>query len=208
MVTVIHRLNLYIHCAGQSVSGLTLLLVRLYLFPAMAQAGWQKLTHFNDTVAWFGDADYGLGLPLPWLLTLMAVASELVGAFLLLLGLGTRWVALPLMVTMLVAMITVHAEHGWLAIADASSWLADGTILQNQSVMEAPEKLAAARSILEEYGYIDWLTSSGNFVILNNGIEFAATYFIMLLVLFAFGGGRFVSLDYFLSRQYSKSHKK
>ncbi|HEX5635541.1 MAG TPA: DoxX family protein, partial [Gammaproteobacteria bacterium] len=31
-----------------------------------------------------------------------------------------------------------------------------------------------------------------------NGIEFAATYLIMLLVLFFYGAGRYVSADYWL----------
>jgi uncharacterized membrane protein YphA (DoxX/SURF4 family) len=35
-------------------------------------------------------------------------------------------------------------------------------------------------------------------VILNNGIEFAATYFVMLLSLFFTGAGRFFSLDYWI----------
>ncbi|MFT6978133.1 MAG: putative membrane protein YphA (DoxX/SURF4 family), partial [Shewanella psychromarinicola] len=46
------------------------------------------------------------------------------------------------------------------------------------------------------------LTSSGNFVILNNGIEFAITYLIMLFAIFALGGGRYTSVDYFISRRY------
>jgi uncharacterized membrane protein YphA (DoxX/SURF4 family) len=37
-------------------------------------------------------------------------------------------------------------------------------------------------------------------VILNNGIEFGVTYLIMLLTLLFTGGGRFTSVDYFLSR--------
>ncbi|MGB5096622.1 MAG: hypothetical protein WBN82_01805 [Porticoccaceae bacterium] len=45
------------------------------------------------------------------------------------------------------------------------------------------------------------LAEKGNFVVLNNGIEFAATYFIMLLSLFFSGGGRYVSLDYWLARR-------
>jgi uncharacterized membrane protein YphA (DoxX/SURF4 family) len=105
---------------------------------------------------------------------------------------------------MVVAMITVHWQNGWPAIADAGSWLADGTLLMNESVMAAPEKLSAAKAILNEHGYIDWLTSSGNFVILNNGIEFAVTYFIMLTVLFCFGGGRYVSVDYYLARHFNR----
>ena len=58
----------------------------------------------------------------------------------------------------------------------------------------------AAKEILQEYGNYGWLTQKGNFVILNNGIEFAATYFIMLLTLLFTGGGRFFSIDYWLAR--------
>ena len=184
--------------ASKTLDGIPLLLLRLYLAPVMIQAGWNKYSHFSDTVAWF---EFSLGMPLPGLMAGLAVAAELVGGVFILFGFLTRLTSIPLMVTMLVAAATVHAENGWLAIADASSWLADGTILLNESVMEAPDKLAAAKGILEEHGHIDWLTSSGNFVVLNNGIEFAATYFIMLAVLFFYGGGRFVSVDYFLGKR-------
>ena len=184
----------------QVADGIPLLLLRLYLAPVMIQAGWNKASSFDSIVDWFGNDDYGLGLPMPFVMAFLATAAELVGGVLLLLGALTRLVSIPLMVTMIVAMVSVHAKNGWLAIADASSWLADGTILLNENIMAAPEKLAAAKSLLEEHGHYDWLTSSGNFVVLNNGIEFAATYFIMLLVLFIYGGGRFFSVDYYVNK--------
>ncbi|MEZ7227549.1 DoxX family protein [Alteromonas sp. DY56-G5] len=184
----------------QVADGIPLLLLRLYLAPVMIQAGWNKASSFDSIVDWFGNDDYGLGLPMPLVMAFLATAAELVGGVLLLLGALTRLVSIPLMVTMIVAMMSVHAKNGWLAIADASSWLADGTILLNESIMAAPEKLAAAKSLLQEHGHYDWLTSSGNFVVLNNGIEFAATYFIMLLVLFIYGGGRFFSVDYYVNK--------
>ena len=184
----------------QVADGIPLLLLRLYLAPVMIQAGWNKASSFDSIVDWFGNDDYGLGLPMPLVMAFLATAAELVGGVLLLLGALTRLVSIPLMVTMIVAMVSVHAKNGWLAIADASSWLADGTILLNENIMAAPEKLAAAKSLLQEYGHYDWLTSSGNFVVLNNGIEFAATYFIMLLVLFIYGGGRFFSVDYYVNK--------
>jgi len=53
---------------------------------------------------------------------------------------------------------------------------------------------------LQEQGNYEWLTAKGSVAILNNGIEFAATYFLMLLVLLFWGGGRYVSLDYYLDR--------
>ena len=184
----------------QVADGIPLLLLRLYLAPVMIQAGWNKASSFDSIVDWFGNDDYGLGLPMPLVMAFLATAAELVGGVLLLLGVLTRLVSIPLMVTMIVAMVSVHAKNGWLAIADASSWLADGTTLLNENIMAAPEKLAAAKSLLQEHGHYDWLTSSGNFVVLNNGIEFAATYFIMLLVLFIYGGGRFFSVDYYVNK--------
>ena len=48
-------------------------------------------------------------------------------------------------------------------------------------------------------------TENGSFVVLNNGIEFAATYFIMCLALFFIGGGRYVSLDYWIRKRYMPS---
>lgn len=178
------------------------LLLRLYLAPVLMQAGWNKLTSFEDTAAWFGNPDWGLGLPMPEVMASLAIGAEFFGAILLLIGLATRLIAIPLMITMLVAAMTVHLKNGWLAIADSSSWLADGTILLNESIMEAPRKLEIAKSILREHGNYDWLTSSGNFVILNNGIEFAMTYFVMLLALFFMGGGKYVSVDYWLDKKF------
>lgn len=176
------------------LDGLAPLALRLFLIPVLWMAGMQKLSNFESTVAWFGDADYGLGLPLPWLMAFLATATELAGAVFLALGLATRWIALPLMITMLVAATTVHLENGWQAIADPNAPFA------NTRVMEAAEKLDKAHTILMEHGNYDWLTSSGSVVILNNGIEFAATYFVMLLALFFMGGGRYVSLDWWVAR--------
>ncbi|MEC7824402.1 MAG: DoxX family protein [Pseudomonadota bacterium] len=200
MIKLCFKIQQQLQLLTRHIDGVVLLLIRLYLAPVMVQAGWQKLANFDSTVQWFGDAEFGLGLPFPYLLAILASLAEFIGGLLLVPGLAVRWVSIPLLITMVVAMVTVHAENGWLAIADANSWLADGTLLMNPSVMEAPEKLAAAKSLLEEHGYIEWLTSSGNFVILNNGIEFAATYFVMLLVLLCFGAGRYTSIDYYLSR--------
>lgn len=178
------------------------LLLRLYLAPVMIQAGWNKLLHFEDTVAWFGDPDWGLGMPMPELMAGLAASTEFIGGIFLIFGFAIRWITMPLMFTMLVAAFAVHWENGWLAISDASSWLA------NDRVIEAQERLQAAKSILQEHGHYGWLTGKGSITILNNGIEFAITYFIMLLSLFFTGGGRFVSLDYWLARQYGFLDKK
>lgn len=180
----------------QFADGIAPLLLRLYLAPVMMQAGWNKLSHFESTAAWFGNPDWGLGLPMPEVLAALAAGTEFFGGILLILGLGIRFISLPLMFTMIVAAVTVHLENGWLAIADSSSWLA------NERVMEAGERLAKAKEILQDHGNYSWLTGRGSVVILNNGIEFAATYFIMFLSLFFTGGGRYTSLDYWLAKRY------
>lgn len=179
-------------------SGLGPLLIRLYLAPIMLQAGWNKIAHFESTAQWFGNPDWGLGLPAPELMAALAGGTELVGGVLLVIGLGTRLISLPLMVTMLVAAFAVHWENGWLAIADSSSWLA------NDRVLEAAERLERGRSLLEAHGNYAYLTGRGSFVILNNGIEFAATYFVMLLSLLFTGGGRYTSVDHFIAQRFTR----
>lgn len=181
------------------LEGLAPLALRLFLVPVLWMAGTHKLADFESTVAWFGNPDWGLGLPFPWLMAFLATSTELVGAVLLALGLATRWIAIPLMVTMVVAATSVHLENGWQAIADP------GAPFANERVMASAEKLERARAILQEHGNYEWLISSGNFVVLNNGIEFAATYFVMLLALFFLGGGRYVSADWWLARASGRS---
>lgn len=172
--------------------------LRIYLVPIFWMAGMSKLNAFDDTVAWFGNSEWGLGLPLPGLMAFLATATELVGAVFLAAGLFTRLISIPLAVTMLVAIVSVHWVNGWQAIADPHAAFA------NQQVLESAEKLMRARELLNEYGNYDWLTSSGKIVILNNGIEFAATYLLMLLALIAMGSGHFVSLDYWLAKKWHK----
>lgn len=176
------------------LDGLPSLALRLYLVPVFWMAGSTKLVNFQDTVQWFGDVDHGLGLPLPWLMAVLATAAELAGALLLAAGLATRWICLPLLVTMAVAAITVHLDNGWQAIADP------GAPFANAQVLASAERLERARELLQAHGNYDWLTASGSFVILNNGIEFAVTYAVMLLALVVLGGGRYVSLDWWLAR--------
>jgi uncharacterized membrane protein YphA (DoxX/SURF4 family) len=169
------------------LDGLAPLALRLYLFYPFWMAGMQKISGMENTIAWFGNPEWGLGLPFPSLLAYLAAYTEVIGAWLLLIGLATRWISIPLIVTMLVAIFAVHWPEGWFAIAQSSD-------------PEVAVRLERAREILQEYGNYSWLTEKGGFVILNNGIEFAVTYLIMLLSLFFTGGGRYTSVDYYLGR--------
>jgi putative oxidoreductase len=179
------------------------LALRLYLAPVFWMAGTHKLADMESTAEWFGNPEWGLGLPFPELLAWLAASTETVGAVLLVLGLAVRWVSIPLMVTMIVAIVTVHWQHGWQAIADVKFCLFNCTDAE-----EAIARLAVAKDILREHGNYDWLTGQGGFVVLNNGVEFAATYFIMLLVLFYIGAGRFLSLDYWLAKMLEEGVRK
>jgi len=180
--------------------GIAALALRLYLVPIFWMAGTNKLMHFQDIVEWFGNMDWGLGLPFPTVMATLATLTELAGAILLAIGFLTRFISIPLIITMIVAIVTVHLPNGWQAIADPNAPFA------NAQVLASAEKLEKAREILEHYGNYDWLTSSGSFVVLNNGIEFATTYFIMLLALLVLGGGRYLSLDYWIKQLFFKKN--
>jgi uncharacterized membrane protein YphA (DoxX/SURF4 family) len=182
-----YRLHNLIFPHLQRFDGLAPLALRLYLVPVFWVAGTQKLAGMDSVIEWFGNPEWGLGLPFPTLMAYLAAYTETIGAVLLALGLATRWISIPLIITMLVAAFAVHWDNGWAAIADSSA-------------REVASRLGAAREILQEHGNYAWLTEKGGFVILNNGIEFAVTYLVMLVALLFSGGGRYVSADYYLAR--------
>jgi len=171
------------------------LLMRLYLAPVFWMAGTRKLADMDSTIAWFGNPDWGLGLPFPELMAWLAATTEAGGAILLITGFAVRWISIPLMITMLVAAFSVHWQNGWLAIAEGSGLFA------TERTMGATERLDKAKELLQQHGHYEWLTEHGSFVILNNGIEFAATYFVMLMALFYTGAGKYFSIDYWLAKK-------
>ncbi|XQW86961.1 DoxX family protein [Thalassotalea piscium] len=177
-------------------------MLRMYLVPVFWMAGSTKIEGFDSIVQWFGNSEWGLGLPFPLLMAVLATATEFFGAIALFLGLAVRWFSIPLMITMVVAAGTVHWDNGWQAIADPSAPFA------NERVVEASNKLAIVKETLQEYTNYDYITSSGNVVILNNGIEFSVTYFIMLLALLFLGAGRYVSIDYWVEKALYKDQQK
>jgi putative oxidoreductase len=83
-----------------------LLAVRLYWGWQFMQTGWGKLTDINKVVGFFTD----LGIPAPALNAYFVSALEFGGGLLLILGLGSRLIALPLVIDMIVAYITADRE--------------------------------------------------------------------------------------------------
>ena len=203
--------------------GFPALLFRLILAPVMIIAGFNKLALRGETdgffsyfladasvVQWFGNSEWGLGLPFPDLLAFLAGWSEFLGGWFILFGLFTRLVSIPLMFTMVVAATTVHWHNGWFAIAPSNPTTSSAQVLDWLSIpgakeslensLEVQERIGKIRGIVEEHGFTDYLYEKGKPSIINNGIEFSAIYFAMLLSLFFVGGGRFVSVDYWLRR--------
>ena len=174
------------------------LAIRIYLAPIFIMAGWGKLSNAENLVGYFDS----LGIPLPELMVYVAGTTEFVGGILMIGGLAVRWIAVPLMFTMIVAAGTAHWENGWHVLPETQlqmpwEWRTD-------LIDEAIEKRARARSILRENGNYGWLTAAGPITILKNGIEWAATYFIMLLALFFTGSGR-LGLDYLIRKRIKNS---
>ena len=175
---------------------LTPLALRLYLAPIFLESGWRKFSDIESTAAWFGNPDWGLGLPFPHLQAWMATSTELIGGVCLLLGLAVPWLAIPLIFVLLVAIATVHGAHGWLAIVGPTNGTSG--LFANDATREAVTHLERAKEILQAHGNYDWLTEAGSFVILNNGVELVVAYIIMLSALFFWGGGRYLSADYWI----------
>lgn len=215
----------------KSFDGVPSILIRLYLAPVFIMAGYSKLNIANpditgiaslaadaNIIAWFGNPDWGLGLPFPTLLANLAAWTEFLGGWFLLVGLATRLVSIPLAFTMIVAATSVHLDNGWFAVtptnpdtsaAKVFSWLgSDSAEVSLENSVEAGRRLDVMKNILEENGNPDWLYETGNIVVLNNGIEFAATYFILLLALIFIGAGRFTSIDYFIGKWLARKNSQ
>lgn len=211
MFAKLNTLNTQINNQLYKANFLPLLAIRLYLAPVFIMAGWHKYVHFSDMVQWFGNSEWGLGLPFAPLMVALAIIAELLGGIALLLGVFTRGFSVMLLVTMVVAIFKVHLQNGWHAITptDPSTSIAQLFSFSNlgqaslQNSIHAGEKLNKARELLQTHGDYDWLTQTGNFVILNNGIEFSVTYFVMLLVLVVYGAG-YMSIDKLIHHNLNK----
>lgn len=170
------------------------LLFRLILASVMFWAGWQKVNHIEGTADFFA----ALSIPMPLVMAWLVGLVELVGGLCLLAGLAVRWWAVPLMATMLVAAVTVHWDNGWYAIAQSRF---DGQIVSGSSEPQNVQvRVTRINQAIKKYAKDPaWITDNGRYrvVLLQNGIEFAAIYFAMLLSLFFTGAGT-LSLDFLL----------
>jgi putative oxidoreductase len=93
--------------ASERVSFLGPLLARLTLAAVFIPSGWGKLHSLEKVTAFFAE----LHIPAPQLNALVASSIEFFGGLLVLVGLGTRLVSLPLAFTMVVAIFTARRSE-------------------------------------------------------------------------------------------------
>lgn len=91
------------------IESLPLLFMRLVLVYGFWTTGMSKWNYMDNVVDWF----LSLGIPFPKLSAYLSASAEVGGAFLLVLGLGTRIISIPLMIVMLVAISFVHIHNGF-----------------------------------------------------------------------------------------------
>lgn len=88
-----------------------LLFARLAVAYGFYEPAMMKWSDISSVAVWFGS----MGIPFPTLNAYMAASTEAFGVVLLTLGLFTRFISLPLIVVMIVAIVTVHLPHGFSA---------------------------------------------------------------------------------------------
>src|SRR5271170_7913551 len=105
---------------SSSLESPLLLAVRLYWGWQFMQTGWAKLNDIGKVAGFFTT----LGIPAPVLNAYFVSALEFGGGLLLVLGLGSRLIALPLVVDMVVAYITADREALFSIISDPDKFTA------------------------------------------------------------------------------------
>lgn len=88
---------------------LPLLFIRLVLAYGFYSPAKTKWSDINSIAGWFESMNY----PLPTLNAYLAASAEAAGVVLLALGLFSRIISVPLMITMIVAIFTVHIGNGF-----------------------------------------------------------------------------------------------
>ncbi len=106
--------------AANALQSPFLLLVRLYWGWQFLEAGWGKLHGIAKVTGFFTT----LGIPFPGLNAQFVAGLEFFGGILLAVGLGSRLIALPLVVDMLVAYITADREALFSFLSDPDKFTA------------------------------------------------------------------------------------
>jgi putative oxidoreductase len=92
----------------KKTDSVALLLARLTIGLEFMGTGWGKVNHLDKITAYFGD---DLHIPMPRFNAVLASYTELVCGTLLFFGIASRLSAIPLIVTMTVALVTAKAHE-------------------------------------------------------------------------------------------------
>ncbi len=102
----------YYNNAARKLEGfkdLSLLFLRLILAYGFYTPAMMKWANISGIGEWFAS----MGIPFPTLNAYLAATTEIGAVILLPLGLATRIISIPLIITMVVAIITVHMSNGF-----------------------------------------------------------------------------------------------
>jgi len=94
---------------AEKLRDLPLLFIRLILAVGFFGPAMMKWKDIGAIAEWFGT----IGIPFPSINAYLAAGTEALGVILLTLGLFTRIISIPLIITMIVAIVTVHLNNGF-----------------------------------------------------------------------------------------------
>jgi len=95
----------------RNLESIPLLAIRLVLAYGFYEPAKNKWANIDGIATWFESLSY----PLPKLNAYLAATTEALGVLLLLVGLGSRIISIPLMFVMVIAIFTVHWTNGFAA---------------------------------------------------------------------------------------------
>ena len=100
--------NKFVEGTGK-IRDIPLLLFRLILAVGFYEPAMMKVKNLSGVAEWFGSMNY----PLPMISASISMVTEVSGIVLLILGLGSRLIAMPMMFIMVIATFTVHISNGF-----------------------------------------------------------------------------------------------
>lgn len=108
---ILKELYLKFTNTSEYLQSASLLFARLTVAYGFYDPAIKKLSNIEGIAGWFSS----IGIPFPLFNAYMAGITEILGVILLSLGLFTRFISIPLIVVMLVAIFTVHYSNGFSA---------------------------------------------------------------------------------------------
>ena len=153
---IINRLLAHLRSIGDRISFMGPALARITVGVVFMGTGWGKLHSLSNVTEFFTS----LHIPAPWFQARLVAGTEFFGGLLVLLGLGTRLVSIPLAITMIVAIATAKRDDltglqallgfeewsflvlfTWLALVGAGPLSLDALIKHLRSRKAAPASL-------------------------------------------------------------------